>query len=288
MITPFKENGDVDYDAFGRNIERWNATPLSGYLVLGSNSETPYLTETEKLTLIELTVQAAAKDRIVLAGTGLESTRETIRLTNEAARRGAHAALIITPFFYCEQMTDAALIHHYTTIANVAEIPVLIYNVPKFTHVNVSAEAVRVLSRHPNIIGMKDSLGSAEQLKAFKNVVPQTWSLIVGSASILYPALELGIRAGILALANCAPAQCCEVQRLFEEGKHFAAHELQAQLISVNKAVTDTFGIAGLKYASTLMGYEGGHVRAPLLPLTEDERQCIQRILEDSELTSRP
>src|SRR5207245_229035 len=125
MLTPFRENGDVDYDAFVRNIGRWNAAPLAGYLVLGSNSETPYLSEGEKLKLIELTVASAAKGRLVLAGTGLESTRETIRLTNEAAKLGAHAALLLTPSFYCNRMDDGALIRHYNLIADSADIPVL-------------------------------------------------------------------------------------------------------------------------------------------------------------------
>jgi len=284
MLTPFKEKRDVDYDAFVRNIERWNRAPLAGSLVLGSNSETPYLTEEEKLKLVELTVQATAKNRIVLAGTGLESTRETIRLTNKAARIGAHAALIVTPFFYGAQMTDAALIEHYSAIAEASEIPVLIYNVPKFTHLNISIDAVHVLSGHHNIIGMKDSLGNAGQLEAFKKVVPPTFSLIVGSASILYPAFTFGIRAAIVALANCAPVHCAELQDLFEQGKHFAAQELQTKLTPVNKAVTDTYGIAGLKYAATLMGFEGGHVRAPLLPLNTEEKNAIRQILEESAL----
>ena len=288
MLTPFRENGNVDYEAFVKNIERWNQAPLAGYLVLGSNSETPYLTEEEKLKLVELTVQSAAKDRILLAGTGLESTRETIRLTNAAAKLGAHAALIVTPFFYGAQMTDAALIRHYTIIADAAEIPILIYNVPKFTHLNISVEAVKILSQHPNIVGMKDSRGDVAQLEAFKNAVPKKFNLIVGSASILYPALSLGIRAGILALANCAPVQCAEIQRLFEDGKHFAAQELQATLIPVNKAVTDTFGVAGLKYACTLLGYNGGFPRSPLLPLSKDEQQSIQQILVQSRLLAAP
>jgi 4-hydroxy-2-oxoglutarate aldolase len=286
MLTPFRESGEVDYDAFVRNIERWNAVALGGYLVLGSNSETPYLTETEKLKLVELTVATAAKGRTVLAGTGCESTSTTITLTNVAAKCGAHAALIITPFFYGAQMTDAALIHHYTTIADTAEIPILIYNVPKFTHLNISVEAVRILSQHPNIVGMKDSRGDITQLEAFAKVVPKSFSLIVGSASILYPALTLGVRTGILALANCAPAHCVEVQQLFENGKHDDARELQARLVPVNKAVTDTYGVAGLKYACTLLGFDGGFPRSPLLPLSNDEKKSIQQILEQAGLLS--
>lgn len=287
MLTPFRENGEVDYDAFTRNLRRWNNTPLAGYLVLGSNSETPYLSEEEKFTLMELTVETAAQGRVVLAGTGLESTRATITLTNKAAKLGAHAALVLTPSFYTGQMSDAALINHYATIAGAAEIPVLIYNVPKFTHYNISPNAVRELSALPNIIGMKDSAGNPAQLEAFRKIVPKEFNLIVGSAGVLYPALALGIRAGILALANCAPEQCIEIQRLYDRGEHHQAQELQSKMIPVNKAITESYGVAGLKYASALMGYEGGHVRSPLLPLNDQEKGSLRAILHGAGLTVR-
>ena len=284
MITPFRKNGEVDYDAFIRNIRRWNKEPLSGYLVLGSNSETPYLSDGEKLKLVELTVQAAKKGRLVLAGTGLESTRETIRLTNKAARLGADAALVLTPSFYNGQMNNEALIHHFTAVAEASDIPILIYNVPKFTHLNISVDAVRILSQHPNIVGMKDSLGDVAQLHTFLKIIPKKFTLIVGSASILYPALELGVRAAILALANCAPKACAEIQRLFDTGERQKARELQTKLLAVNRAVTETYGVAGLKYASTLMGYEGGNVRSPLLDPREDEKSDLRKIMQEAGL----
>lgn len=287
MITPFRKNGQVDYDAFGRNIEKWNETPLGGYLVLGSNSEAAYLTEQEKLKLTQLTVKTARKGRFVLAGTGLESTRETIRLTNKAAELGARAALVLTPCYYGGQMTDNALIRHFTEVADAADIPILIYNVPKFTHLNISVEAVRVLSRHTKIIGMKDSRGDIPQLEAFLKAAPREFNLIVGSASILYPALALGIKAGILALANCAPSQCAEIQKLYDKSEREKAKDLQARMFPVNKAITETYGIAGLKYASTLMGYEGGSVRSPLLPLDRDGEIDIRQIMERAGILPR-
>ena len=274
----------MDYNAFVRNIEKWNNEPLGGYLVLGSNSETAYLNEEEKLTLIELTVQIAKKERTILAGTGLESTRETIRLTNMAAKLGAHAGLLLTPNYYLSQMSDEALIKYFTSIADASEIPLLLYNVPKFTHLNISVEAVRILSQHPNIIGMKDSAGNITQLEAFKKVVPEEFNLIVGSATILYEALTLGVKAGILALANCAPQACADVQELFNQGKHEEAKQLQERLLPAIKAVTDTYGIAGLKYAATLTGYEGGFVRSPLSELSNEFKGRIREILIEAGL----
>jgi 4-hydroxy-2-oxoglutarate aldolase len=279
MVTPFKENGDVDFDAFVRNIERWNQDTLGGYVVLGSNSETVFLSYEEKLKLIELTVQVASKDRVVIAGTGVESLRETLRLTNEAARLGVHAALVLTPHYYGDAMTDEALIRFFTSVADHSEIPILIYNVPKFTHLNISVAAVKVLSQHPHIVGMKDSTGDVAQLELFKKNVPERFNLIVGTASAWLPALLLGIRAGIHALANCAPNHCSELQRLFENGNLDEAHALQQRILPVNTAVTTTYGVAGLKYATTLMGYEGGFVRSPLLPLDDAAKERLRSIL---------
>lgn len=280
MITPFTQSGDVDFDAHIRNIERWNNVDLGGYLVLGSNSETPYLAESEKLKLVELTVKHTAKGRVVLAGTGLESTRETIRLTNVIADLGVHAALVLTPNFYGSQMNDEALINHFQKVADASRIPIFIYNVPAYTHLVISIDAVKALSKHTNIIGMKDSSGDVPRLAALKNVVPPSFNLIVGTASAWYPALTLGIKAGILALANFAGPQCAQVQRLFEEGKQEAAGALHLKLVPVNTAFTSTHGIAGLKYAASLLGYDGGYVRSPLLDLNGKARNDIKRLVE--------
>lgn len=284
MITPFTEDEDVDYDAFVENIEKWNREDLGGLLVLGSNSEAVYLTETEKLRLVELTVQHARKERIILAGTGMESARATIDLTNKAAELGAHAALILTPFYYRSKMDDEALITYFTEVANHATIPIFLYNVPKFTNINISAKAVEVLSQHPNIGGMKDSSGNIPQLVAFKQIVARDFNLMVGTASAWYPALTLGITAGVLALANIAPNECAQVQKVFEAGEDTTARETYMRLFPVNTAVTTTYGVAGLKYAADLLGYTGGYVRKPLLPLKKDAKEQIRKILTSARL----
>lgn len=280
MITPFKENGDVDYKAFTSNIEKWNNDKLSGYLVLGSNSETVYLNEEEKIELIKLTVERAKPGRHIIVGSGMESLRETIRFTNIAAKLGVHAALVLTPFYYGGKMNSEALINYFTLLADNSDIPILIYNVPKFTHINIKADAVAILSEHPNIIGMKDSLGDVPQLATFKRVVPEDFNLMVGTASAWYPALTLGIKAGILALANCNPNECAEVQEAFDNGHWEKAREIYQNIFPINTAVTATYGIAGLKYACDILGYNGGTVRYPLLPITDDEKKNIDSILK--------
>jgi len=284
MITPFKKNGDVDYDMHIRNMESWNKDKLAGYLVLGSNSETAYLNEAEKIKLIKLTVKHARKGRMVLAGTGVESARETIALTNKAADLGVDAALILTPSYYHAKMNEEAQIHFFTEVADHTKIPVMIYNVTAFTHINVTANTVRVLSKHPNILGMKDSTGNVPQLVAFSSVIEKGFNLMTGTLSAWYPALTLGVKAGIFAVANCTPNECSAIQTAFDKGDHDAARELYFRIFPVNNAVTATFGIAGLKYAADLMGYQGGYVRNPLLPLKEDEKNKIKEILQTAEL----
>ena len=284
MMTPFAEDQSVDYDKHVQNMEKWNQDKLAGYLVLGSNSEASYLSEEEKIKLIELTVKHAKKDRLVLAGTGLESAVETIRLTNKAAELGVHGALLLTPFYYVGQMNDEALIKYFTYVADRTEIPVLIYNVPKFTHINVSMKVVQELSQHPNIVGMKDSTGNVPQLVSFLPVIAEGFNLMVGTVSSWFPALTLGIKGGIFALANLAPNECAEIQEAYEAGDLDTARETYMRVFPVNTAVTATYGVPGLKYASDLMGYKGGSVRSPLLPSKDADKAAIKEILKTADL----
>ncbi|NMA48180.1 MAG: dihydrodipicolinate synthase family protein [Tissierellia bacterium] len=285
MITPFKENGDVDYDKHIQNLKAWNEYDLAGYLVLGSNSETVYLTDEEKLRLIELTVKNNKYGKLIMVGTGMESTRATIELTNKAAKLGADCALLITPFYYAEKMNDEALIEYYKEVADNVDIPVLIYNVTKYTHINISPKAVGVLAKHPNIIGMKDSSGSVPQLVQFKKAIQgQEFNLLVGTASAWYPALTLGIEASIMALVNCCPGECVDVQKEYESGNDDKARELYERVFPVNSAVTGKFGIAGLKYACDVLGFQGGFVRKPMLQITEEETASLKEILSKAKV----
>ena len=279
MITPFREDGSIDFEAHVFNVGRWSNTGLGGLLVMGSNSEAIFLSKREKLELIRATVESAADDLAILAGTGLESTAATIDLTNKAAKAGAEAALILTPNFYRGRMTDGALIHHFTEVAEAAAIPILIYNVPKYTGINVSAQVVSELSMHPNIVGMKDSTGNVSQLVQFQEIAGPDFQILTGTASIWLPALQLGVEAAIMALANCAPEICVEIQRLHEAGEEDAARELYRIAVPVNHAVTAGYGIAGLKYACSLRGFEGGLVRSPLQELTDAQKEAMTQVV---------
>jgi len=280
MITPFKENGDVDYDGFISNVQKWNNDKLAGYLVIGSNSETVYLNEEEKLELIKHTVQNAAPGRFVMAGTGLESTRETIKLTNKAAKLGATSALVLTPFYYNAAMTTKAMINYFTTVADHSDIPVLLYNVSKFTGINLSAEAIATLSKHSNIVGMKDSNGDVPQLATFLRVADPSFQIMTGTYSAWYPALALGITGIVSAMANCCPNEITETMELFDAGKLEESMALYQRMFPVNGAVTGAFGVAGLKFATDYAGYTGGYVRSPMIDSSDEEKVKLTAILE--------
>lgn len=284
MITPFKENGDVDYEGFAANIMKWNCDKLAGYLVAGSNSETVYLSEAEKLELVRITVESSAAGRIIIAGTGLESAKETIVFTNKCAKLGAHSALVLTPSFYSGSMDTRAMIKYFSSVANNSDIPILIYNVTKFTHVNISAEAVAELSRHPNIVGIKDSNGDVPQLATFLRVADPSFQVMTGTFSAWYPALALGVTGIISAMANCCPNEIAEVQELFDAGNLEKAIDLYQQMFSVNTAITGTFGIAGLKFVADYIGYTGGYVRNPLSDSSEADKVKLTEILRKAQV----
>jgi 4-hydroxy-2-oxoglutarate aldolase len=266
------------------NVEKWNRTGLKGYVVLGSNGEYVYLSEEEKRAVVDTVVQAAADEMLIIAGTGCESTTETLRLTEDCAKLGAHAALVVTPHYYAGRMKEAALIKHFSELADHSPIPILIYNVPKFTHINMAAEFVARLSKHPNIIGIKDSSGNVIQLGELLNGVAKDFSVMVGTAGVLFSALTIGCVGGVCALANVAPEACVRIFDLVKADDLDAARELQLKMIPVNQAVTATYGVPGLKTAMDMLGYFGGDPRLPLLPSSEQERSEIKNILKKADL----
>jgi len=283
IITPFVD-GKVAYDKLAFNIEKWSKTGLKGLVVMGSNGEYVYLSADEKRKLVEKTVELTPDHMLVIAGTGCESTQETIELTCDCAGLGAHAALVVTPHYYGGRMNDVVLRDYFTAVADRSPIPILLYNVPKFTHVNLSAKLVAELSHHPNIVGIKDSTGNVIQLGEFANHVAANFDLLVGTAGALFGALALGCVGGVLALANVAPRQCVKIYELIKNGSFEEAKKLQLKMIPVNQAVTATYGVPGLKAAMDMLGYFGGDPRPPLLPASEKEKSEIREILIKADL----
>ncbi|MGD8997294.1 MAG: dihydrodipicolinate synthase family protein [Anaerolineae bacterium] len=277
--TPFDAEGNVAYRALAENLERWNRYDLAGYVVLGSNGEAVHLTDEEKTRAWEAGRQAIPSDRLMIAGTGCQSTRQTITLSRRAADAGADAALVVTPHYYGGQMTPDALTSHFYAVADRSPIPVVIYNMPRFTHIDLDASTVVQIARHPNIVGIKDSGGNIGKLAHIAGAVDQDFQILAGSASFFFPALVVGAVGGVMALANVAPQEMLDLHRLFETGEWAEAAAMQRRLVPVNTAVTARFGIPGLKAALEMRGYYGGPVRLPLQPLDDGALQTLEAIL---------
>jgi len=283
IATPFV-NDEVAFDKLVQNFSKWNKTGLSGFVVMGSNGESVFLTRNEKLRLVEEVKKNIFENKLLIAGTGSDSIRETISLSNEAADRGADFALILTPSFYKSEMKPVAYIKYFSAVADKTKIPVIIYNVPKFTGVDIEAETVAKLAEHKNIVGIKNSSENIRQTTEMIDQTPKDFAVIIGTASVLYPGLAVGAVGGILALANIAPNECVQIQEFVQEGKHTEALELQKKMLPVNKAITAKYGVAGLKAAMDMLGYFGGEPRAPLSVLSEPDKLQLKLILVNAGL----
>jgi len=263
VVTPFKDE-ELDLGAFKDNLRRWSALGLSGYLVLGSNGENVFLDQAESDRLIAAARELVPAEKLLLAGTGAQSTRETSARTRRAAELGADAALVLTPSYFKGQMSQARLLDHYRRVAEESPIPILVYNVPANTGLNMGPELVAAIAEHENVVGCKDSSGNIGQLSEILRLVPEDFAVFVGNAPVFYPALTLGARGGILAVANAAPEVCLGIYDSFKAGNGARALELQRLMTPLALMVTVRYGVGGLKAAMDLAGYTGGGVRSPL------------------------
>lgn len=278
ITTPFQD-GKLAPDKLKKNFQKWNKTNLSGYLVLGSNGEAVYINEKEKIKVIEISRESIPASKIMLVGTGMESTRETIRFTNDAAKMGADCALVVTPSYFKGSMKPQILYDHFIAVAESSRIGILIYNVPQFTGINLEPELVAKLSEHSNIIGIKDSSGNIGQLGEIIHLSKKGFAVFVGSAPVFFPALCVGAAGGILAVANVVPQECVQIQNFFKKGKMSEARALQGQLTPLAKAVTARYGIGGLKMAMDLTGYFGGNPRSPLKRPDREVEEELKRLI---------
>ena len=279
MVTPFDERGAIRYDFFERNIEKYVEAGVEGYLVLGSNGESVYLEHSEKLRLIETARKRVPPSMMLLAGTGVESTQATINLTKEAADRGADAVLVKNPFYFKSQMSFDVYMAHYTAVADASPVPVIIYNVPVFTGVPLQSKLVIELAKHPNIRGLKDSSGDVKLIsEVVWNTDGANFGVLAGAAATLLPAMVAGALGGIVAIACAAPKAMLALYRAFAAGDYKRAGLLQKIIAPAAVAVTEKHGIAGLKGAMELEGFQSGLPRRPLLPLKAEQREDLVQI----------
>jgi 4-hydroxy-2-oxoglutarate aldolase len=267
--TPFDDRDRVDTARLKAALAKWVRKPLSGFVVLGSNGEAALMDDFESDQVIVAARDAVPPGKAFIVGTGRESTQATIKATKRAAEHGAEAVLVRTPGFFKSHMTNDVFVRHYTAVADASAVPVLLYNFTAVTGVNLQPAAVARLASHPNIIGMKESGGDVAQVADLVAQTPDDFTVLAGAAATLYPMMCVGAAGGILALANALPEPCMHLYELTKAGRHDDAIALQRRLVPVARLLGAMHGVAGLKAALNVLGYDVGVPRPPLLPLPE-------------------
>jgi 4-hydroxy-2-oxoglutarate aldolase len=281
ITTPFDHTGAIYKAKVHHNIEKWNRTGLSGYVVCGSTGESVYLTSEEKLQLWELVAKYADSKKLLLAGTGMESVRETVGLANRAAEIGYKAAMVRTPHYYKALLSKPETqLLYFRSVADQAKIPVMIYNWPQATGVDIPPDVVAQLSEHPNIIAIKESSGNIEKVMQMIRECKPGFQVLVGSAPTIWPSFAVGVVGAVLAFANAAPYATITIWEAYRTRDFEAAADWQARIARAAQLVTTKYGIPGLKYAMDLSGYYGGPPRLPLTPLCPGPQREIEQAFD--------
>jgi 4-hydroxy-2-oxoglutarate aldolase len=282
LTTPFAPDGSVALDKLRENIARYNRTRLSGYVVVGSTGESVLLTFDEIDRIWNAARESAAPGKLLIAGAGVDSATETIARARRAAELGYDAVLIKTPHYFKALLTPAALERHYMTVADASPLPVLIYSIPQYTGISITADWVARLAEHPNIAGIKESSGNVSLASEIIHLCPPEFSTLVGSSGTLFLSLLMGAAGGILALACFLPEPAIEIYEAVRAGDTARASRLQFALLSASRKIAGELGPTGVKYAMDCVGYYGGNPRLPLLPLTEAQKKTVEAVLAEA------
>jgi 4-hydroxy-2-oxoglutarate aldolase len=280
IITPFK-NDELDQAGMRSNVAQWMRTPLSGLVVLGSNGEAPQLDDAEADRAIAIVREGVPREKLLIAGTGRESTKATIAATKRAAASGVDAVLVRTPGFFKSLMTTDIFVRHYTEVADASPVPVLLYNVTMFTGVNLLPDAVERLAQHPNIAGMKDSGTDVAQITECVSRTPDDFVVLAGAAPTLFLSFCAGCDGAILAVAGVLPEMCVELWEAVRENRLEEGRELQRRVLPLARSVGSVYGVSGLKAALDLIGFVGGEPRPPLRPASSQVIDTLRAQLAD-------
>jgi 4-hydroxy-2-oxoglutarate aldolase len=280
--TPFDADEELALEALETNLLRWSQTDLAGVTVLGTTGEFVSLTTEEKKRVLERARKAIPSDKVFVAGTGTESTREAAALTKWAGGMGADYAIVVTPHFNRRSFTPESLVDHYRRVADESSVPVVVYHNPPCTALALDAETVARISRHENVAGIKDSAGDVLALQEEKRLCREGFAVLTGSASILLAAYTVGVQGAILADASVAWKTCVELVRAFEAGDIEQARRIQTRLVSFNRALLARHGIPGVKALLDRIGFYGGPPRRPLKPIPAGMAEELERGLQEA------
>src|SRR5713101_2919483 len=283
VATPMAANEDLDLPRLKWFLDHLIKNGVHGVFVLGTNSEFYALDEKEKQEVIAGAVAHVRKRVPVFAGTGAETTREAVRLTQMAEREGADGVSIITPYFIAP--TQQEIFDHYRRIAESTSLPVILYNNPSTCGgVKIEVDTVARLAQVRNILGIKDSSGDLQNTNEYVRVVPLRFSVMQGRDTLIYPSLLFGARGAVPASANVAPRLAVLIFEAFQRGDHAAALAAQLRLDPIRLSLNLGTAPGGVKAALELLGMSIGPSRSPIAPLSMDKREKMRSALKQAGL----
>lgn len=285
LVTPFR-NGHIDERALGELIEWHIAAGTSGIVPTGTTGESPTLSHAEHDRVIELTVEAVARRVPVIAGTGSNATAEAIRLTAHAKAAGADAALIVTPYY--NKPTQHGLAAHYRAIHDAVDLPMLIYNIPGRSVVDMAPTTMAELARLPNIVGVKDATGDIVRPLQTRALCGTAFCQLSGEDGNTLAFLAHGGHGCISVTANVAPHLCAQLHAAWRAGDAGAALDLHQRLLPLHETLFCESNPVPAKHALALLGKCTAEVRAPLAPLLADNRRQVEAALDAVGLAAQP
>jgi len=276
MITPFDENGAINYDVAERIIEHLIQSGTDSIVVCGTTGETPTLTIEEKRSLIEFTIKTVDKRIPVVAGVGYNDTAYTIGAAKWVESTGADGIMVVAPFY--NKPNQRGIYSHFEAVANATSLPVVVYNVPGRTGVNISAQTTIALSKIPNIRIVKEASGSMDQMTEILGNVSSDFLVYSGDDSLTLPLLAAGGR-GVISVASHVVGNDMQLMvRAFEDGRHAVAAEIHQALLPLIRELFVSPNPVPVKYAMSKFGFDVEHVRLPLVGLTDEDKVAFDRV----------
>jgi 4-hydroxy-tetrahydrodipicolinate synthase len=278
LVTPFKD-GQVDYSALEALIENQVSRGIDGLVPCGTTGESPTLSEKEHEEIIAFTVKTVRKRVPVIAGTGSNSTAEAILYTRFAKEAGADAVLLVCPYY--NKPSQKGLIAHFSKVADAVDIPQFLYNIPGRTGVNMVPETIAELSRHRNIVGVKEASGNLDQMIRIKALSPPDFDLISGDDPLTLPILSVGGVGVISVTSNLLPQETSRMVHSYLEGKGDESRELFFKYFDLVKTIMSVdVNPAGIKAALALRGQISEELRLPLVPISPEGRENIRKQMD--------
>ena len=270
MVTPMDARGDIDYEAMGRFIDWQIDSGINALVVMGTTGENATIEPEDQTEVIRFTVERTAGRIPVIAGTGTNNTEHVLRNTREACRVGADAVLVVTPYY--NKATQNGLIKHFYTVADASTVPVIVYNVPGRTGVNIQPKTLAALAEHPNLVGIKEASGNMAQMVEMAALCGDKVDIYSGEDALTVPMMAMGAKGTISVLSNVVPAQSVAMTDACLAGDYRTAAAWQCRLLPLVNALFSEVNPIPAKAATAALGFGEDVLRLPLTPMEEGTR----------------